>query len=277
MAKKYDSRPIGIFDSGVGGLTVLKALVSRFPHERFIYLGDTARVPYGTKSARTVERYSIQVADCLLARGVKGLVVACNTASALGMEALKSHSPTPILGVIEPGCRAAGALAAGLGRPGKVGVIGTRSTVASGAYPAQLSRLDPGIEVFSLACPLFVPLVEEGWLEQPAVRLIVEESLSPFLDQRLDALILGCTHYPLLAPVIAEVMGSAVPLVDSATAVADELERYLVRVIAPAPAVPEATGARLHFLVTDVADRFKEMAVRFIRDVDEQMVEVVDL
>ncbi|MBF0213749.1 MAG: glutamate racemase [Magnetococcales bacterium] len=269
----FDARPIGIFDSGVGGLTVLEALTQRFPHEGFIYLGDTARVPYGTKSARTVERYSVQVADCLLRRGVKGLVVACNTASALGLAALRAHCPVPVLGVIEPGCRAAIGVTAAREEPGRVGVIGTRSTVSSGAYPYHLAMLDPRIQVLSLACPLFVPLVEEGWVDHPAVRMIVEESLTPLFAQRLDALILGCTHYPVLKKVIAETM-PGVALVDSSAAVADDLGRYLGGVIRTAP--PGQTR-RLEFLVTDVADRFKETARRFIAGVEAEWVEMVDL
>ncbi|MEO5331762.1 MAG: glutamate racemase [Magnetococcus sp. YQC-5] len=270
----FDTRPIGIFDSGVGGLTVLNALVQRFPHESFIYLGDTARVPYGTKSARTVERYVIQVADCLLRRGVKGLVVACNTASALGLSALRVHCQTPILGVIKPGCRAALALTAGFDAPKRVGVIGTRSTVASGAYQNHLANLDPRIQVVSLACPLFVPLVEEGWVTHPAVKMIVEETLAPLRSQSLHAMILGCTHYPVLTSVIAEVMGPDIALVDSSLAVAEELGRYLESVIDPAP--PDQVQ-KLEFLVTDVADRFKEMAARFIDGVAAELVEMVDL
>ncbi|MBF0271736.1 MAG: glutamate racemase [Magnetococcales bacterium] len=270
----FDARPIGIFDSGVGGLTVLEALTRAFPGESFIYLGDTARVPYGTKSARTVERYSVQVADCLLRRGVKGLVVACNTASALGLAALRAHCPVPVIGVIEPGCRAAVTVSAGGEAPGRVGVIGTRSTVASGAYPYHLAMLDPRIHVVSLACPLFVPLVEEGWVDHPAVRMIVAETLAPLFPQRLDALILGCTHYPVLKTVIAETMGPGVTLVDSSAAMAEDLGRYLGGVIAPAP--PGQTR-RLEFLVTDVADRFKETARRFIAGVEAEWVEMVDL
>ncbi|MBF0125964.1 MAG: aspartate/glutamate racemase family protein, partial [Magnetococcales bacterium] len=193
---------------------------------------------------------------------------------ALGLAALRAHCPVPVIGVIEPGCRAALELTSGLERAGRVGVIGTRSTVASGAYPDRLATLDLRIQVVSLACPLFVPLVEEGWLDHPAVRMIVEETLAPLLSHSLDALILGCTHYPVLAPVIAQVMGTGVPLVDSSAAVADELGRYLGAVIQPAP--PDQTR-KIEFLVTDVADRFREMAVRFIAGVSEGLVEMVDL
>ncbi|MBF0165879.1 MAG: glutamate racemase [Magnetococcales bacterium] len=272
--QRHDERPIGLFDSGVGGLTVLEAVARRFPEESFLYLGDTARVPYGTKSARTVERYTLQVADCLLRRGVKGLVVACNTASALGLAALRAQSPVPVIGVIEPGCRAAAAARPDSGQPARVGVIGTRSTVASGAYPYHLAMLDPAIQVISLACPLFVPLVEEGWVDHPAVRMIVTDTLTPLFTQRLDALILGCTHYPVLKGVIAETMGDRVALIDSSAAVADELSRHLGGVIAPAP---RGSAQRLAFLVTDVADRFKETATRFISGIAVEAVEVVDL
>lgn len=267
-----DPRPIGIFDSGVGGLTVLEALARRFPHESFIYLGDTARVPYGSKSARTVERYTIQVAEFLLSRGVKALVVACNTASALGLSALRAHTPIPALGVIQPGCRAALATV-GKGH-GRVGVIGTRSTVDSGAYPHTLALLNPRLEVTSLSCPLFVPLVEEGWIHHPAARLIVQDSLLPFRQQPPDALILGCTHYPLLKSLIQEVIDPATRLVDSAEAVSDELEQWLRGVIRPAP--PDQVRD-IDFVVTDVAERFREVARRFLSALDVNNVEMIDL
>lgn len=280
MKSGYDARPIGIFDSGVGGLTVLRAIARRLPQERFLYLGDTARVPYGTKSARTVERYTTQVASLLLRRGVKALVVACNTASAMGLAALRAHCRTPVLGVIQPGCRAAVAAleektATGEGAAVGVGVIGTHSTVASGMYPHTLALLAPHIQITSLACPLFVPLVEEGWINRPATRLIVEESLQPLTNAGIGILILGCTHYPVLKPLIAAFMGSDVLLVDSAETVAEELERRIGPVIPPAP--PEATGPLLEFLVTDAADRFREVASRFLDDLIVDQVEMVDL
>ncbi|NGZ25255.1 MAG: glutamate racemase [Magnetococcales bacterium] len=267
----HDPRPIGIFDSGVGGLTVLQALLRRFPHENFIYLGDTARVPYGSKSARTVERYTIQVADFLLRRGVKALVVACNTASALGLAALRAHTATPALGVIVPGCR----MALAHSQPGEtIGVIGTRSTIASGAYPHTLSLLDPTVKTFSLPCPLFVPLAEEGWVRHPATRLIVAESLESFRQNPPAALILGCTHYPLLIPAIRETMGEGVRLVDSAEAVAEELSLRFQDVIPPAP--PDH-ARQVALMVTDVADRFREVAARFLDGFNVDEVEMVDL
>ncbi len=275
MEKDFDNRPIGIFDSGVGGLTVLQALVDRFPNEQFLYLGDTARVPYGTKSARTVERYTIQVANFLLRRGVKALIVACNTASALGLAALRAHCRTPVLGVIQPGCRAALSLHDPIGRtPGHIGIIGTRSTIDSGMYPHTLALLSPRTRVDSLACPLFVPLVEEGWVHHPAARLIVEDSLKPLLAKPVDALVLGCTHYPVLKPVIAEVLGPAVRLVDSAAAVATELAMLLGSIV---PTAQNRSEPQTEFLVTDVAERFQEVAARFLDNLKVEQVEMIDL
>ncbi len=201
--------PIGVFDSGVGGLTVVSALMRRLPRESILYLGDTARLPYGDKSPRTVRRYTRRNVDFLLARGVKAVVVACNTASALALEDL--DYPLPIWGVVEPG--AAAAVAATRGR---VGVIATESTIRSDAYGRAIRRLDSVIEVASKACPLFVPLVEEGWSDDPISRQIAERYLTPLLETGIDTLVLGCTHYPLLKPVLQQVAGEGVRLVDSA-------------------------------------------------------------
>ena len=275
MDRDYDNRPIGIFDSGVGGLTVLQTLVKRFPDERFLYLGDTARVPYGAKSARTDERKTIQVASFLLRRGVKALIVACNSASALGLAALRAHCQTPVLGVIQPGCRAALSQHDRINRtPNHIGVIGTRSTISSGMYPHTLALLAPGTRVDSLACPLFVPLVEEGWIHHPASRLIVEESLKPLLATPVETLILGCTHYPILKSIITEVLGPSVQLVDSAAAVATELASLLERVVPTATA--ECSGGT-EFLVTDVAERFQEVAIHFLDGLEVEHVEMIDL
>jgi glutamate racemase len=250
---------------------VLQALVRQFPHERFIYLGDTARVPYGSKSARTVERYTIQVANALLQRDVKLLVVACNTASALGLSALHRHSTIPAFGVIEPGCR----MALSITRNRCIGVIATRSTIASHAYLDTLMQLDATADVHSLACPMFVPLAEEGWRNHPATTLIVAESLAPLAATPVDTLILGCTHYPLLREAIQTYMGDGVRIVDSASAVACTLDTQPVTVWrrAPADAAPEVS-----FLVTDVADRFQEVAERFLDGcIAVPRVEVIDL
>ncbi|MEO5367338.1 MAG: glutamate racemase [Magnetococcus sp. WYHC-3] len=268
-----DPRPIGVFDSGVGGLTVLAALTQRFPEERFIYLGDTARVPYGSKSPRTIERYTIQVAEFLIRRGVKALVVACNTASALGLGALRVHTELPVLGVIQPGCRAAARLMGDAA--GVVGIIGTRTTIDSGAYPDNLFLLNPRIRVSALPCPLFVPLVEEGWLDHPATRLIVSDTLEPMRRAAPDVLVLGCTHYPKLAPLIAEALPPHTRLVDSAMSTADELGLLLGPVIAPAPAGHAA--APHSYLVTDSPERFRVVAARFMGQVAPLDVEMVDL
>ncbi|MBF0415441.1 MAG: glutamate racemase [Magnetococcales bacterium] len=280
MSYPYDHRPIGIFDSGVGGLTVLQELLEKFPDETFIYLGDTARVPYGTKSPATVQRYTIQVAEFLLRQGVKGLVVACNTASALGLPALRAHCEVPILGVIEPGCQAAvglfqdGALATPDGdRPRCIGVIGTHGTITSGAYARTLALLVPEYVIRSLSCPLFVPLVEEGWTNYPSARLLIRESLQPFIDNPVDALILGCTHYPILKPKIAETLGSTTTLVDSAQAVALALNRLMGAGIV----LPSAQRQFVHYYVTDAAARFREVAARFLPQLNMDAVEVVDL
>ncbi len=213
-------QPIGVFDSGVGGLTVVSALIRRLPEEAILYLGDTARLPYGDKSPRTVKRYTRRNVDFLLTRGVKAVVVACNTASALALEELAYT--VPIWGVVEPG--AAAAVAA---TDGKVGVIATESTIRSDAYGRAIRRLDPTVEVSSRACPLFVPLVEEGWSDDPISRQIAERYLAPLLDAGIDTLVLGCTHYPLLKPILQRVAGAGIRLVDSAETVARQVEREL--------------------------------------------------
>ncbi|HAT51543.1 MAG TPA: glutamate racemase [Alphaproteobacteria bacterium] len=271
MNTSYDSRPIGIFDSGVGGLTVLQELLSRFPQESFVYLGDTARVPYGTKSPATVQRYTIQVAELLLQQNVKGLVAACNTASALGLTALRAHTTVPVLGVIEPGCQAA--IRALQGKIGRIGVIGTHATIASKAYAQTLSVLLPECPVQSLACPLFVPVVEEGWTSQPSTQLLIRESLQPFIDMPVHVLILGCTHYPILKPKISSILNPDTVLVDSAQAVALALQQLIdTRKIRPAV---QRDGVR--FYVTDAATRFREVAARFLPQLPIESVEVVDL
>lgn len=246
-------RPIGVFDSGVGGLTVVRALRRRLPAEAVLYLGDTARLPYGTKSPETVARYTQRSVDLLLERGVKGVVVACNTASAVALPRLAS--PVPVWGVIEPGARRAAAASAG-----RIGVVGTESTIRSDAYGAALRRLRPDLEVASEACPLFVPLVEEGWLEDPVTEQVAERYLAPLVARGIDTLVLGCTHYPLLAPLLARLLGPEVGLVDSGEAVAEQLERDL------AGAGLLATGRRAedHFLITDAAERFGKLAERIL-------------
>ena len=214
-----DRRPIGVFDSGVGGLTVLKQLSLRMPHERLIYLGDTARVPYGTKSKETVLKYSMRNASFLLEKGVKCLVVACNTASSLALEDLRRHLEMPVIGVIRPGAKKA----ASTTRARRVGVIGTLATVRSRAYEEAIEGYGKDIEVTSVPCPLFVALAEEGWVEDEVTYQVAERYLGSLKGKGIDVLVLGCTHYPLLKPVLSEVMGKGVALVDSAEEAADEV------------------------------------------------------
>ena len=245
---------IGIFDSGVGGLTVQRAILEALPGLDTVYLGDTARVPYGTKSPEVVTQYSIRNARLLVAQDVEMLVVACNTASAVALPALRAAFDVPVLGVVEPGARAA----ARATRTGRVGVLGTQSTVASGAYQRALAELVPGVVVTARACPLFVPLAEEGWTapDDEVVRLVARRYLASVREAGVDTVVLGCTHYPLLAGAIAAEL-PGVTLVDSAAAVAAEVaERF-----------PDAarTGPASHaFFVTDTPDRFLAVAPRFL-------------
>ena len=250
-------RPIGVFDSGVGGLTVLQALTRRLPSESTVYLGDTARVPYGTKSGAVVTRYSVKNAEVLRREGVKLLVVACNTASAVALPALRAQLNIPVVGVIEPGAEAAVRASEG----GAIGVIGTPGTIRSGAYQRALEALRPGVRVLARACPLFVPLAEEGWLDGDVPRLVAREYLAPFRKGEVEALVLGCTHYPLLRDVIAEEAGQAVRLVDSAEATAEAVERLLG---AQGLLAPAGAQAEHRFFVTDVPERFAEVGARFL-------------
>ncbi|MEP6691708.1 MAG: glutamate racemase, partial [Gemmatimonadaceae bacterium] len=226
MTSPSESRagaPIGVFDSGIGGLTVVRELMRQLPTESIIYFGDTARVPYGPKSPDTVCRYSLEIAGWLRDHGVKAIVVACNTATAHALPVLRERVDLPIIGVIEPGARAATRTS----RTHRIGVIGTAGTIASGAYQRAIHALSPTAVVDAIACPLFVPLVEEGWLDTDATRLIAREYLEPLVGERVDTLVLGCTHYPLLKPLIAETMGDGVALIDSAAETAAETARVL--------------------------------------------------
>ena len=274
--------PIGIFDSGVGGLTVYRALHERLPEEHFVYLGDTARVPYGTKSLSTVERYGIENAKFLEAHGIKLLVVACNTASALALPAIRDAVRVPVIGVIEPGARAAVALAAGK----TVGIIATEATVKSGAYASAIARIEPSIKAIEQACPLFVPLAEEGWAETDVARAVAEQYLSDFRKQEIGALVLGCTHYPILRKLIGEVVGANVPLIDSGEAAAREVQTLLESSEFEQSAVNQDRSSAVstskagrssidtrerrlcddldHFYVTDAAERFAKVAERFL-------------
>jgi glutamate racemase len=249
--------PIGVFDSGVGGLTVLRAIERKLPMESLIYLGDTARIPYGIRSEETVRRYALEDADFIYSRGVKAIVIACNTASALAADLLRSRYSIPVLGVIGPGARRA----AELTRNGRLGVIATEATIASRAYERRILAHNPGLEIISRACPLFVPLAEEGWVNHPVTRMVAEEYLSELKSSGVDTLVLGCTHYPLLRPVIEQVMGDGVACVDSGEAVAEELANLLEA----KGMICAGDGQRSEeFYVTDSAARFRRVAALFL-------------
>ena len=251
------NNPIGVFDSGLGGLTVVKELLSVLPKENIIYFGDTARVPYGTKSRETIIRYSREIVDVLLKHKVKMVVVACNTASSLALDVLQKECPVPIVGVIEPGARKATLST----KSKKIGIIATQSTVRSGKYVRRIMDFEPKAKVSSQPCPLFVPLVEEGWFEHDITHRVAQEYLGPLKKKKIDALILGCTHYPLLKKIIARVMGPQVILVDSAREVAMEVKNILS---AKALLRSNNKAARHLYLVSDEPEMFKYRAVRFL-------------
>lgn len=250
--------PIGVFDSGIGGLTVVRELIRQLPGEDVVYFGDTARVPYGPKSPATVQRYSREITSFLEDQGVKAVVVACNTATAHALEALRSDFDLPIVGVIEPGAHAAVRAT----RDGHVGVIGTQGTVASGAYQRAIRDANETVQVTAVACPLFVPLVEEGWLDHPATDLIVREYLVPMASGGIDTLVLGCTHYPLLRDTIARTVGPDINLVDSAEETAAETARLLSRLDLRHESREGA--AHLRFIASDAPEQFHRVSKRFL-------------
>jgi len=258
-----DPKAIGVFDSGVGGLTVLARLAEQLPGESVIYLGDTARVPYGTKSAETVVRYARACAAFLCDKGIKLLVVACNTASAHALDILRTELDMPVVGVVEPGARAAIRCT----RNKRVGVIGTRGTIQSDEYSRVIRSLDPAVRVFTKACPLFVPLAEEGWTDGDVPWGAAQVYLGELLACEVDTLVLGCTHYPLLRNVIGQVMGEGVALVDSAQATAAAVQETLAGI---GMLRPERTGAfaQQRFFVTDAPESFARVGKRFLgRDI----------
>jgi glutamate racemase len=249
--------PIGVFDSGLGGLTVASEVMRQLPAEGLIYFGDTARVPYGPKAPSTVRRYSREIAAFLEREGVKAIVVACNTATAHALTSLRAELHVPVIGVIEPGARAA--VAATQSR--NIGVIGTAGTIRSGAYERAIREIAPDARISAQACPLFVPLVEEGWVDKDATRLIAAEYLAPLVDAGVDTVVLGCTHYPLLKPVLAAVLGPTVRLIDSAAETAAEVRRVL--------ADRELTAASSHdplrrFVASDDSSQFLRLGQRFL-------------
>ena len=255
--------PIGVFDSGLGGLTVAHAIMRQLPAESLIYFGDTARVPYGPKSPDTVRRYSREISAFLLEQGVKAIVVACNTATAHALPALRDELEVPVIGVVEPGARAAVRAT----RTGHIGVIGTAGTIRSEAYVRAIRAENPDVRVTALACPLFVPIVEEGWTNHEATHLIAEEYLAPFVKDPIDTLVLGCTHYPLLKSVIGEVIGRSVRLIDSAEETALDARRML--------AANELTAVdgegTYRFIASDDPQQFLTLGRRFLGSAIERV------
>ncbi len=264
-----DTRPIGVFDSGIGGLTVVSELVRRLPHESILYFGDTARLPYGPKSPETVVRYSREAAAFLLSRDVKAIVVACNTATAHALAELERSTPVPVIGVVDAGARAAIAAT----RTGRIGVIGTAGTIGSGAYDRAIRAARADAHVYAQPCPLFVPLVEEGLVEHAATEMIARDYLRPLHDVDVDVLILGCTHYPLLRPLLGRIMGPDVTLVDSAEETARDAAEVLQAASLLAP--PGAAVTR-HFTASDLPLRFRDIGRRFVGGIIDD-VERVDV
>jgi glutamate racemase len=255
LQESSDDRPIGVFDSGVGGLTVVKEVMKQLPEESIIYLGDTARVPYGVRSAETVLRYSYENALFLISKGVKAIVIACNTSSAVSLESIRRDFPVPVIGVVEPGARAAVIKA----HSKKVAVIGTETTINSRSYEQAIKAIDRSVEVTSIACPLFVPLIEEGWLDGEIVNLTIRKYLSPIIGDGSEVLVLGCTHYPMLKKVIKDIVG--IPLIDSAVETASEVKRVLSQqgLLCHKGRVPDK-----EFFVTDAPEKFVSIGEKFL-------------
>ena len=257
---------IGVFDSGIGGLTVLQKIIELLPKENTIYLGDTARAPYGTKSVETVLRYSFENSEFLVEKGVKLLVVACNTSTAIALDRLRSSLEVPVIGVIEPGATKA----LDVTKNKKIGVIGTEATIQSGAYTKALRAKDLKVEVYSRACPLFVPLVEEGWTDNAVVEMTVKVYLGSLKQSGIDTLILGCTHYPLLKKAVRKFLGDTVSLVDSAEEIAKEVGSVLKK-----DSLARKNGGGSHsFFVTDAPDRFVKVGQRFLGEKVESAVRI---
>lgn len=252
-----NQKAIGIFDSGIGGLTVLREIKKALPNESLIYFGDTARVPYGCKSAKTIERYCIENTIFLLEKNIKMLVVACNTASAYGIPKLKKLFNIPVIGVIQPGAAAAAAAT----KNKRVAVLATRATVASEVYPKMIHSIDPGIEVVSQACPLLVPMIEERMGTHPAMRLMIQEYLLKVKDKGCDTILLGCTHYPLLQDEIASMLPSSTAIVDSATTCSKEVQSQLKDAKLECPG---STPASLRYFVSDDPEKFREIGERLL-------------
>lgn len=253
-----NNSPVGIFDSGIGGLTVMAEVMRRMPGEDIIYFGDTAHVPYGSKSPESVKRFSLEIASFLNSKKVKMIIIACNTASAFALESLRGKFNFPVLGVIEPGARAA----LDATKTGRIGVIGTDGTVKSKSYHKAIANINGRTAVFSKSCPLLVPLVEEGWLDHDVTASVAREYLSELKSKKIDTLVLGCTHYPLVKKIIGNVIGPDIKLIDSATATAKEAERILLESGLSARAKRKAV---YRFFVSDAPDKFQQAGQRFLK------------
>lgn len=264
-----DSRPIGVFDSGIGGLTVLKELSLQFPRESFLYLGDTARLPYGSKSAQTIRKYSEQNINFLKNQDVKAIVIACNTASSQVPE--REFLGLPVYNVIDPGSQRA----LELSQSRRIGILGTRATINSDAYAKTILNLQPEAKVFSQACPLFVPLAEEGWDSDPVTNLIVFRYLSPLMQEHIDVLVLGCTHYPILKNSISRVTGSSIELVDSGEAIARWLEKDFTA--GRLQKRDDKSPRKIEILTTDYSTHFNDMAQKILKPAKADDFRVVDL
>jgi len=256
-SKPQQAKPIGVFDSGIGGLTVVRALLQRLPHENLVYFGDTARVPYGPKSPQVVREYAGQDTDFLVSHNVKMIVVACNTVSSVALEVVQKHSKVPVIGVILPGAKAAVEATT----KKRIGVIGTVGTIMSNAYTNAIRQCDAEATVIGQPCPLFVPLAEEGWIDHKATEMIAKEYLFPLKLQKIDTLVLGCTHYPILKPVIEKVFDGTAILIDSGEATAAVVEEALIEHDLKNPSL---LNANVQFFVSDIPHKFTEVGERFL-------------
>ncbi len=264
--EQLKNSPIGIFDSGLGGLTVLRAIKRTLSDESIVYLGDTARLPYGTKSKESIIRFSMENAEFLIKKGVKLIVVACNTSSAVALPYLKERLTVPVFGVIEPGSK----LSAKITKNGRIGIIGTTATIKSRTYVKKIKRFNSSVRVFTKACPLFVPFIEEGWLEHPVLEEVAHIYLDELRSKGIDTLVLGCTHYPLIKKLIKRVVGGDVRLIDSGEALSEEIKFYLKE----KNLLAKNKNPFYHYYLTDKPQRFKEMAEMFLGDKITHIIKV---
>lgn len=262
-----DTRPIGIFDSGVGGLTVMREIMEQLPYENLIYFGDTARIPYGSRSLKTIKKYSYQCASFLKSKNVKTIVVACNTASAIALEDLQKNSDIPVIGVIEPGAKTA----ARVTKNGKIGVLGTIATINSNAYQSKIIEYNHNAQVIGIPCPLFVPIIEEGWEYSAVAELTAEKYLTELIEHDIDSLVLGCTHYPILRYTIKKVIGKNIKLVNPAFETASDLKKLLVskNLINSDYSLP-----KYEYYSSDAPERFRRIGGNFLKKEIDNISEI---